>query len=277
MFRVLLTALLFSSGWLLAGWHYTAVTETVEEKAKNNTKMLVEAWIDGNKGKVLFTDTKGNPMLKDGNYLITTDGGATIYLVNPKDQNYMEWDMSMLMQMAGSMGNMVKMQIDNYVTEQLEKSEGDNILGYKTTRYKHQTSYDMVVKVMGMGSTTSTETISEAWVTNKFTDSAFDVWLRMGPTTTGNESLDTMIEEEMNKIKGFPLRVKTKTETKQWNKKRTKVRRKQTSHSSTQVTKLAKMSVPGSTFQIPSNYEKVDMLGGEGNPLKGIFGKKNKN
>ena len=260
---------------VFSGYHYTAETTMNDPANKNKNTLLVESWIEGLNAKIEFKEND-NPMAKPGTYMITNDGGKTLYLVNPEDQTYMEWDMNQLLSLAGAMGGMVKIQFDNLKTEQLETSEGDRIHGFDTTRYKHRTSYDLNMKIMGMRRIHTVITEQEAWVTDKLTDMALGVWLRNTPPSTGDEELDKLIKAEMSKIKGFPLRTKIKTITQQWNKKRTKMKREQTSYSDMTVKTFEKTSIDKSTFKIPEDYTRTESpLSQEGNPLKGLFNRKN--
>lgn len=253
-----------------AGFHYEATTEIIDSanKRANNT-MIVEAWVQGDKAKILFREND-NPMTKPGSYMITADGGETIYLVDPENETYMEWDIDQLMQLAGAAANMIKIQFENFDSKIVEESEGDRILGKNTRRVKTMTTYDLSIRMLGMKRASSVEMEQEFWLTDELSDAAFGVWLRKKPPTSGNEELDKLMKASMEGVKGFPLRSKTKTVTKQWNKKRTKVRNEQTTHNNTEVTKLEKTNVPEGTFEIPTGYTKTENpIGGGG--LQSIF------
>ncbi|MDJ0838837.1 MAG: DUF4412 domain-containing protein [Acidobacteriota bacterium] len=256
----------------VGGYHYTAETTVNDEGRKQKNTMMVEAWIDGAKARILFREND-NPTAKPGSYILTNDGGKTLYLVNPEDQNYMEWSMDMVMSMAGAVGGMLQIQFDNLKTEKLEESDGDRIHGFDTKRYKYKTSYDMNMKVLGMRRAHSVETEQESWVAGKLKDVALGVWLRNTPPSTGDEELDKLIEADMGKVQGFPLRSRTKTVTKQWNKKRTKVKRESISYSNTEVKTFKKTSIDGARFKIPQGYTMIDSPMGQGSPLKGLFKK----
>ena len=82
-----------------AGTHYTAETTTTGPDAEQATS--VEAWVDGAAAKIVFHES-GTPVLEKGNYIVTTDGGKTLYLVNPEEKAYAEWDLEAMLQMVGS-------------------------------------------------------------------------------------------------------------------------------------------------------------------------------
>ncbi|MEM8931197.1 MAG: hypothetical protein AAGE94_08475, partial [Acidobacteriota bacterium] len=96
-------------------------------------------------------------------------------------------------------------------------------------------------------------------------------WLRKD-RPTGNEDFDRLLTTEMAKVEGFPLKTVTVTTTTD------RRGREKTSRSVTEVTVLREESVSADRFEIPRDYEKVDMFGGDGegssNPLKGLFGRR---
>jgi len=272
MLRFISLALLGTALSAMAGFHYEAKTTITDEADKRaNQEMIVEGWVDGTKAKILFRDSE-NPMTKPGSYLITENGGETLYLVDPEEKTYMEWDMDQLIQMAGAIGGMVNIEFQNFESKKLEESDGDRIHGYDTRRIKTETSYDLNIRMMGMRRTSSVETEQTVWIAEKLKDVAFGVWLRKTPPSSGNEELDKLMRSAIQDMEGFPLRSETKSVTRQWNKKRTKVRRESTSYSKTEVTRLDKTSIPGETFEIPAGYtETANPLSGEGNPLGNLF------
>lgn len=270
---------ILSSTYVSAGVFYKAVTESDGQ----NQDVVVSSWIDGDKAKILFEESE-NPMAKNGSYVITTDAGKTMYLVNPEDKTYMKWDLNQMINMAGnmmeSMGGMVDMSFDNVDVKQLAKTPGEKMQGYATTFYKYQTTYDLNVKMFGMKRSQSSESVQEMWVTDRLNDAAMNVWLTKEPPSSGNEDLNKLIKAEMSKMKGFPLKSVVTTTVKSYNKKRTKVKKQQTTTTTTTVTELKKTAIPAKTFVIPDDYELVDPMAGAseeegGNPFKSIFGKKN--
>lgn len=269
--QLLLLALCLSATNVFAGFHYTATTTTQSSNGNHVTK--VEAWIEGGNAKIVFIEAAGNPMAQDGSYIITTDGGKTMFLVNPKEETYMEWDMDQMFQMASdvmeSMGGLMDFEITDPEVKLLEQGPGDKVQGYSTAYVKYRTAYDMQMRVLGMKQVHSYDTIQEMWTTDALTDEAFGAWLRTRPPAMKDSDLDRLIQAEMSKIKGFPLKTVTVTNTKQWNRKKTKVKDEQTTTSTMEVTSLKKVSVAASTFEIPANYTKTELGGGASEDEKG--------
>jgi hypothetical protein len=97
----------------VAGIHYKSRSFQEGKGASKQMDMTVESWVDGDNAKILFTESKNDLMGKDS-YLVTTDGGKIIYLVDPKEKTYTEWDLDAMMNMFGavmeSMGGMLQME-----------------------------------------------------------------------------------------------------------------------------------------------------------------------
>ena len=255
-----------------AGIHYTA--ETVGDAGGRGSKMVVEGWVDGGGARIVFGETS-TPMLDKGSYMVTQDGGQTVYLVDPKEETYTEWDVEAMLRGVGqvmqSLGGMVDVQVDNVAVVKLDSGDGPEMHGLATRYRKYRLSYDMRIKVMGMNRANHVETVNEVWSTDQLADAALGLWLREAPTT-GFDAVDELIEAEMSQVQGFPLKtVSTTTTTGE------KGKRQDTSTSTTVVTSLDRtVAVTPATFMVPPGYQRVEApaLGGEqqDNPLKGLFG-----
>lgn len=238
-----------------AGIHYQAVTKT--EASGRSTNIEVEGWVSGGSAKVVFKES-GNPMFEEGAYLLTKDGGKTLYLVNPKEKTYAVWDLEAMMGMVGGimqgMGPLLKIEFSEPKVENLGTSDGGAILGLPTRRSRSKTSYSMKVKVLGMGQSTDVVNEQDVWATTALTDLGLGIWLRSDPPKTGNAQFDKLIAAGAGKIEGFPLKTVTVSTS-------TQKGRSTTSRSTMEVTLLdAKVSVPAANFEIPVGYEETQMM-----------------
>jgi hypothetical protein len=259
-----------------AAIHYQAVT-TVETEGQKPQKTRVEAWVDGGSAKVLFSEA-GVPTLEKGQYLLTSDGGETLYLVDPKEKTYTEWDLDALFAAFGaimeSVQPLVNLKIDNVKVVRLGEEAGPTLHGLPTTHVTHRTEYDMTIKVLRMTRANHVETLQETWSTTELADAGLGIWLRNVPTT-GFGDLDELVAAEMATVRGFPLKtVAVSTTTGQKGKS-------STSKTTMEVTSLDRSAaVPAGTFELPAGYTRTEMApaaaeGEEGepaNPLRGIFG-----
>lgn len=255
-----------------AGIHYKAVTKT--EDAQNKAgDMVVEGWVSGDKARVEFKES-GNPMAREGAFLITRDAGKTIYLVDPKEKTYAEWDLQAMLGMVGAvtqgMGPLLKMEFSDPKVEKLLDEDGGTLVGLPTRHTRHRTSYDMKIKVLGMGNEASVVTEQDIWATDRLQDVALGVWLRSDPPRTGNPQFDKLIAAEVDKAKGFPLKTVTVSTTTQ--KKGGKAT---TTRSTMQVTELdTGADVAAASFEIPAGYQETQLLpvGGETGEEGGLGG-----
>jgi hypothetical protein len=259
-----------------AGIYYRAVTTTQGQKGE----MAVQGWVSGPQAKIEFEES-ASPGVPKGGYLLTTDGGKTLYMVDPKEKTYSRFDLEALFatmnQVMEAAGPMLSIDIVDPQVTLLSEESGGALLGLPTRHYRYKTTYDMQMKIMGMNRGNSVESVQDVWTTDALDAEALGVWLRKD-RPTGWEGLDRLIQQEMSKARGFPLRTVVETTT-----TGEKGKRSQTTVAETVVTELDQdRSIPDSTFVIPSDYEEVAMpaLGAEqqeggeegGNPLQKIFG-----
>lgn len=241
-----------------AGIHYRADTTTQPEGGKAQSTR-VEAWVDGPNAKVVFVESD-QPMFSKSSYLLTQDGGKTLFLVDPEEKTYTEWDLEGMLSAIGgimeSMKGLVNIEFSDPEVEKLAEEPGGELLGRAVTHSKYRTSYTTSIKVLGMKRQSSTETVQDLWTTKAFEDAGLGVWLRTEPPATGLEDLDRLITAEMDKVEGFPLKtVSVATTTGQKGKQ-------QTVRTETVVSELEEVSVPAGTFEIPAGYERTEMADG---------------
>lgn len=259
----------------MAGVYYKAETLTEPDRGQSQ-RIEVEAWVDGERAKIVFSESN-NPLTPEGSYLLTSDGGKTLLLVDPKEKTYSRWDLDALMSSLGGMldalGGVMSFEFSEPRIEKLLEEPGGELLGLPTTHTRYRTTYSMQMKIMGMKRAQETVTEQDLWTTTAIDEPAFGVWLRNDPPRTGDEDLDRLIAAEVGKVEGFPLKtVAVSTSTGEKKKSSSSTR------TTTEVTMLERRDVPAATFELPAGYEERAMTveGGEGeeeaNPLKGLFG-----
>ena len=269
-------ALLVFAAHSFAGVYYVAQTTAEGSKGAEQQNMIVKAWASGDSGKVVFEESK-NPMMGKGTYIITKDGGKTMFLVDPKEKTYMKWDLDSMMGLVGGAMKMMNLKFTDPKMDFLGEEPDGMVAGIPTTRYSYRTSYAMSMSFMMMKKNSRVVKDEEIWAATKLADAALGIWLRKTPPKTGNEDMDKLIQAEMSKVKGFPLKRKTMTTSidEKGNKEVTTI--------TMEVTELQMVPVPDSTFEIPSDYKETSLAGtGEGdtseesNPLLKMLGPKKK-
>lgn len=252
-----LIALVAAAAPAAAGIHYQAETTTAPAQGKPQVTR-VEAWVEGPNAKVVFRESD-QPVFSEGAYLLTQDGGKTLFLVDPEEETITEWDLAAMLGMVGGvmegMQGIMDLEFSDVAVEKLGQDAGGELLGYPVTHSKYRTTYTTSIKVLGMKRGSSTETVQELWTTDAFGDPALGVWLRSEPPATGMEELDELIAAEMEKVEGFPLKtVSVSTTTGQ------KGKRESSSRTETVVTQLEETAVPAATFELPAGYTRTEMV-----------------
>jgi hypothetical protein len=263
-----------------AGVHYKSRTYQEGQGAADQMNMEVEAWVEGEAAKVVFTES-GNPFMKKGSYLLTRDGGQTVYLVNTEDKTYGVWDLNAMLNTASaameSMGSFMQMEISDPKVETLLEEPGGEIAGFDTTHYRFRTSYSMEMKIMGMKRGHDQVSVQDMWVTSELDLPGLGLWLRKDPPKMANSDLQKLVQAEMSKAKGWPL--KTVDETTTVNQKGGE----STVRTITEVYELKETDIDEGMFSIPDGYQQVDLMPAmpaEGEPqeeqggFRGLFGKK---
>jgi uncharacterized protein DUF4412 len=273
-------ALLVVAAPAFAGIHYRSTTHTESSAGARGGDIQVEGWVSGNKARVEFKES-GSPVMKQGSYLITKNGGSNVYIVDPEEKTYAEWDLKAMMGMAGGlmngMGPLLRFEFTDPKVEKLLDEDGGTVAGLPTRHLRYRTSYTITVKVMGMGNTSDVVTDQDIWTTQRLSDVGLAVWLRNDPPRTGNEQLDKLIAAGRDKVQGFPLKVvSVSTNTQQKKGKQT------TTKSTMEVTELdTAAKVADASFEIPAGYKETQMLPaadqqGEQGGIGGLFGRKRK-
>lgn len=240
-------SVLVSSSW--AGVSYTAMSSGDGQGGRKTQPTLVHAQAEGGNARVEFTQTGDKEMA--GNYLLTKDGGQTMYMVNTKEKNYMKWDTDAMMNMAGQMMQMMK--FSDPKVEKLSEEAGEPVAGYPTRHYRFRTTYSMEMNMGFIKSANVVTNEEDVWATTQIKDLGMGVWLKSQKRKTGNAQLDALMKAQMEKINGIPLKMITTTTT-------TDNRGKsQVSHSTMEVTEIKESAIPASTFEIPAGYEEIKM------------------
>jgi hypothetical protein len=234
----------------LAGIHYKAVTRM---EGPRPSVIEVEGWVSGENARVEFRQSE-NPLAKPGTYLITRDGGRTIYLVDPESKTYAEWNVDALLGMMGGimnggLGPLLKIEFSEPKVQQLLEEDGGVVAGQPTRHYRYRTSYTTKVKVFGMGRASQSVIAEDQWVTTRPQDMGLGVWLRSGPPHTGNHDFDQLLAAQWHPVNGFPMRTVSVSTSTDKNGKETSTRR------TMEVTELGAASVPDSRFEMPAGYQ----------------------
>jgi len=240
---------LAGSAW--AGLSFTSVTKTEGGAPGRSETMQAEVKVQGPNLRVDIRS--GNqPMMKAGNFMISQDGGKTLYLFDAENKTYMKMDLEAMMGMAGSMmkmaGGMMQMNYRDMKVDKIAEAKGPAMLGLPTTHYRYKTGYTMEMTFMGQKNATITEVEEQIWATDRMPDPGFKAWRDQQMFRTGHAELDQLIRAEAEKVKGFPLkRVATTT-------MRSGQNAPQTTRTEMEVTQFKEEKIDPGHFAIPAGY-----------------------
>jgi len=250
--NLLAVALLLASLPALAGVSFIAVGRAEGQDGD----MRIHALVSGNRIKVSVLSS-ADPVFAAGTYMLSTDGGKTMFLVTPATHTYLRYDndemMNSMGDVVGRMRGSMKLVFESPKVEKILEEDGGQIAGLSTRHYRYRTTYSMTLQVAG-AKRLYTTIVEDIWATSELRDPALAVWLKKPPATTGDAELDGLIRAEMNKVQGFPLkRVRVSTSTDADGVPHT-------DRTEMEVTELKQQLVPESEFVIPRNYRDIEPL-----------------
>ncbi|MCP5052350.1 MAG: DUF4412 domain-containing protein [bacterium] len=250
------------------GIEWTATTKTVGKGKRANNHIDIHAYAQGGDVKYVFEGVSNeNPFHSQNGYWLYKAKEGTIYVVNDNKKTYMIMELDSLLQMVGMFGQLVKITVSDHTIDS-EELPSETLLGYKCNHLKITSEYKMKMKITFIKKTMRIHEVKEIWGStsvpgiNEISQAFLNKDLK-----TGIEDLDEMISEQMEKQKkiGFPM--KTITHQTQKNKKG-KVKSKSTTTMT--VTKIESKNFPKAFFEVPAEYDEIQM---PGKGLKGMFGK----
>ena len=246
-------------------------------------EMTVRAWADGDFVRVEYVESN-NPILSGGSYLLTTDGGQTVFLIRPEDKTYSMWDMAEVFALIGNLAQatagMVRIDFRDPFSETLSDEPGGTVLGYSTQQRSWRSGFTMDMKISFMDQSNRMETLTNAWMTDEIDTDALSIWFGAQLPTTGDPELDAVLTAGLDNVDGLVLKMEQQTTT-------TNKKGKQSSSSTVmEVTEIREETPDSALFVMPEDYTEAPLLpldqagAAEGddaaNPLKGLFGRKKK-
>jgi hypothetical protein len=273
----LLCVVLAAQVTLADSYYYESVTRTTPQKGKPQQDHM-RAWVDGEKVRMEFPEGGHNGRVEEGAYMLTTNAGETVYMVNPAEKTYFEFDPAALLSFVEATG-MMDIEFRDVSAEVLETGSGGDVLGHDTTRYKVRSMLTMDMNIMGMQRSDRMESTQELWLTP---DVGADAWMMFLKWVPAGSDVKSYVEwaEGAGLSRGLPL--KSTTITTVTNKKG----KTSTMTSEMEVTTLRQEDIASSIFEIPADYTvaEVPVTGVEDDTeaesplklLKGRFGRKKK-
>ncbi|MDX1583562.1 MAG: DUF4412 domain-containing protein, partial [Thermoanaerobaculia bacterium] len=175
-------------------------------------------------------------------------------VLDPDEKEYyvlsIEDTFNALNSMLENMGGMFEMSVADQSVDVTPLGAGEAIEGYSTQKYQVDTSYTLVMKAMGMNLNQEIKTETTTWATDEL-DEELAAFVQYRTFRTGMEELDALIDEQVDAVKGFPLKAVTKSQI-------TARGRTNTSTSTMTVTDIEKTDIADGEFEVPSGYRQVE-------------------
>ncbi|HEX7152863.1 MAG TPA: DUF4412 domain-containing protein [Thermoanaerobaculia bacterium] len=248
--KILATAftLLLTAASAMAGVTY---------KLDSKTTGLASANIGGTvkvEGTSMRVDlaTGDGVLFKNGSVVTSKDSGKSLVVADPSTKTYYNLD---LQDLGGAgpllrqLGDSVKMKIENPKVSARDAGDGGTIEGYATRKRIIDSSYDMVLEVMGQQMRMTTVSSSELWVTDKLSADLMNFFQLRG-FKTGLDEIDRLIEKQASALTGFPLKqVMTVTIIQNGNEMK--------STTTINVSDIKQAKVAPAEFELPQGYAKT--------------------
>jgi hypothetical protein len=235
-----------------AGLTYTAETRTILGAKSGNGDFRVRGWVSGNRARMEFLQS-ALPELETGTYLVSEDGGENVYLVNPKKKTFERWDTGdMISSMADMMRTLrgeMRVRFEEPKVEKLLDEPGPKINGLPTRHYRFRTSYKATIEMYDVETIFTVED-EEIWTTTAINEPGVKIFLDQRQSS-GDEQLDRILEKEMSKVVGFPLR--QFTSTRQETKKQVTETR-----SEMNIVEIKTVDVDDTMFRVPKGFTELD-------------------
>lgn len=219
-----------------------------------------KAVIDGGKSRVDYLSGSKYP---PGSYVISSQGASRVLIVNPARKEYAEVNVGA---MAGDLGTR-QIKIENLRNDLQKLDDQQIIAGYPTTHYRLHTTYDITVMFGSIALKQSVNTIIDKWTTNAFGDLQ-ESHVESNALRTGNPQLDELIEAELSRISGFPLKqvVTVTTTSPDANRNRNpqiKLNPVRRQVSELIITSIRNAPVDNAYFRVPDDFQRAVTKQGE--------------
>ncbi|HWR37667.1 MAG TPA: DUF4412 domain-containing protein [Clostridia bacterium] len=253
MKRFVLLLVLAISTTAFAGVTFTSTSQT--EQNGKTSKTRVKASVSGQNARIEFLENEDDPIFTPGRYLLSRDGGKTMYLVDPAQKTLSPIDFTEITkEMTATMQRLnVKASVGAPKMTKVLDLPGKPVAGLATRHYRYQTQYTTTLEVLGQKTGIETAVTDDLWTTKALVDPALGVWLRKEAVSTGDANADALLKSEMSKASGFPVKRVTVTTTSDDHG------HKSTSTTSMEILEAQVTAVPASAFVTPADYRQVPL------------------
>lgn len=216
------------------------------------TELTARATVDGERSRVDFV---GGTLYPPGTYVISTDGQRRLLFVDPTKEWFTEVNTASLATALASSN----IRISNVKTTLETKDDRPMIAGLPTDHTRLTLTYDISVVLKTIPLKQHVRTEIDTWATPAFAGAAATM---LGSNLrTGNPEIDSVLDVETMKVKGFPLRQIVTTRTVADlppTKSKLEVPASKTIVREMWVTSIREVNAGPATFVIPATYRRAD-------------------
>ncbi len=228
-----------------------------DTEAKAN-EIVGRVVLEGSRRRVDYLERLNTPARSS----LITDGARHSIILNHVAGTYVETDPTAALLTA--MGTS-QVQVSNVKSETVKLDDRPMIAGVATRHYRINVSYDVSYVVAGISLKQTIQTLIEQWTTDAFAAeiSRSEV---SSSLSTGDGAVDKMLDDQMRKIEGLPLRQLVTVTTRTHNTNglpgtKLNPRPSKSQRSEFLVTSIGSAVVPESTFSIPPQFKRIDSSG----------------
>jgi hypothetical protein len=228
------------------GVRFTATThsEGSYSRAISLADNKVEGWVSGANARISIVASH-NPMLPARDYLLTRDGGKTVFRVSPKSRSFANWSTGGA---SGASSSVMAMRFENPKVEKISDEASGRIAGVATRHYRFRTTYASEMQLIDVPKKSTITRVEDVWLSTEPGEAGLALWLSREPSKTGDAALDRLLAGQAARLAGFPLRRVTQTTVKDDRGS------EQTTLTVLEVTEFRTAKVPDSLFDLPSNF-----------------------
>lgn len=206
-------------------------------------------------GKSIRIDiTTGDGMLfENGSFVVSSNGGQTMSVVNPKAKTFYQLDLAQLIGGADALlrqfGGALTFNVRNPRVRVTGGGDSDTIEGFQTRKSRVDSTYEIAVEGLGQPMVIRMQLATDVWWTDKVS-SEFTNFLQMRGFRTGVEAVDKLIATEAGTIKGFPMKQITTTKV-------NLAGNEMTTTSTSTVKNVRRAAIPASSFAVPAGLTRT--------------------
>lgn len=191
---------------------------------------------------------------RDGSYLVTLDGGKTLYLTDGEDAVCSRWSVAEFWETVGDVlegaRRFANAKVHDANAEKQSDGPGPSIHGLATRHVRIKTTYGADARLLILKFRYAVEETDDLWIADDLVLSAFeDAWLRAG-ALSGFEYTDDMSRQWLSHGSGAVLRWKNLVRLKNLRSGEETVKRREVMVSS--LEKIDSASIPAGKFEVPA-------------------------